>query len=131
MNSSNEELNEAELVVKQDSIDPAVTHYRSLSSTGIAYAATFTTQDAYSPLDEMVEGNSNASLAIKTATFDDSNSNYEFVTGVLTSKQYLPFDQQTADTDPAGCVLDEYDPIASCPAMYRWIEPKTQARGNI
>ncbi|MDC5821346.1 lipase [Vibrio europaeus] len=130
MNSSNEELNDSELVVKQDSIAPAVTHYRSLASAGIAYAATFTTQDAYSPLDEMVEANSNASVAIKAATFDDSNSNYEFVTGVLTSKQYLPFDQQTADTDPAGCVLDEYDPIASCPAMYRWITPEDTSQGE-
>ncbi|NOI80581.1 lipase [Vibrio tubiashii] len=130
MNSSNEELSDSELVVKRDSIDPAVTHYRSLASAGIAYAATFTTQDAYSPLDEMVEANSNALVDIKTVTFDDSNSNYEFVTGVLTSKQYLPFDQQTADTDSAGCVLDEYNPIASCPAMYRWITPEDTSKGE-
>jgi|GEM_PF-3199615 len=130
MKSSYEELNDSELVMKQDSIDPAVSHYLSLASSGIAYAATFTTQDAYSPLDKMVEGNSDADLAVVKSSFDNSNPNYEFVDGVLTAKQYLPFDQQTADTDPAGCVLDEFDPINACPSMYRWMKPSNNTKGE-
>ena len=130
MNSSNEELSDSELVVKRDSIDPAVTHYRSLASAGIAYAATFTTQDAYSPLDKMVLGNANASISLVPGSYDSSNINFDEVKGILTVNQYLPFDQQTADEDPSGCVLDDYDPINSCPAMYRWIEPADTTYGH-
>ncbi|WCP66106.1 lipase [Vibrio tubiashii] len=130
MNSSNEELSDSELVVKRDSIDPAVTHYRSLASAGIAYAATFTTQDAYSPLDEMIEGNKNAKLELVLGSLNTKHNDFDEAEGILTVTQYLPFDQQTADNDPSGCVLDEYDPINACQAMYRWIEPADTTNGH-
>lgn len=106
-----------------------MSHYRSLASSQVAYAATFTTQDAYSPLDQMVLGNSGAALTLLNSSFDQGRK-YSFIQGTLTTNQYLPFDQKTADNDPAGCILEPYDPVASCPAMYDWIKPQNTATGH-
>ncbi|MDN3684475.1 hypothetical protein QW180_16285 [Vibrio sinaloensis] len=42
---------------------------------------------------------------------------YAKYTGQLKSNYYLPFGRE----DSPNCLLDKYDPIASCPEMYRWI----------
>ncbi|MCW8329208.1 alpha/beta fold hydrolase [Photobacterium sp. SDRW27] len=129
-------LNENELRVK-DSIDNALTAFSDIegNTDTVVYASTFTTQDSYAILDSIVENNSESKLTFDdlspysvTALREEGNSDYqsgigdlfvkyELYRGSLESNYYLPFSKE----DSENCLLDEYDPVANCPDMYRWM----------
>ncbi|WP_241211668.1 alpha/beta fold hydrolase [Vibrio sinaloensis] len=128
------ELDQRERVLKQQTqlaVDAYINSVKGASEQDIVYAATFTTQDSYALLDKITEQNSDAQLtfnpqpvAINEPIQADSKSGigdlfvkYAKYTGRLKSNYYLPFGRE----DSPNCLLDKYDPIASCPEMYRWI----------
>jgi len=102
----------------QDQIIRAIT--TTNISGNVVYAAQFKTQSTYAILDSIIENNKSATLgALEPGT--KGGAKYDFYTAELTFPFYLPFTQDEAGADT--CVIDEFDPINSCPDLYRWMKP--------
>ena len=137
LNTPENELGERTRKLKHETqlaIDAYVGHFADTTKEEVVYAATFTTQDTYALLDTIVTENQGATLQfnpnpvtinepIKVNTksgIGDLFVKYAKYRGTLKSNYYLPF----SDADSATCKLDKYDPISSCPDMYRWMTNK-------
>ncbi|MFM2590388.1 alpha/beta fold hydrolase [Vibrio sp. TBV020] len=115
-------------------IDAYLSHVSGATEEEVVYAATFTTQDTYALLDAIVSENQSAKLHLDSTPIvinepikvnsksgvGDLFVKYAKYSGTLTSNYYLPFSDADSDT----CKLDKYDPISSCPDMYRWMTNK-------
>lgn len=90
----------------------------------IVYAAQFTTQNTYAILDSIIENNKSAALGDLTPVNTDGR-NYDTYTAELTLPYYLPFHGGTPEplSEKEACLVDEFDPIGSCPDLYRWMRP--------
>ncbi|MCC2522430.1 Ig-like domain-containing protein [Vibrio coralliilyticus] len=93
-------------------------------NTSFAYASTFTTQNSYSVIDNVVQqtiaDQPSFDLRILNHKIEGTlNKKYVVVSTYLKTNNYLPFTQDIADSEK--CELNSYDPISSCPSMYRWM----------
>lgn len=113
------QLTERELALKVQ-INTAITETNI--SGNLAYAAQFKTQSIYAISDAILKINSSSALADPVLKTDSDNpEKYDTYTAELSFPFYLPFTQAEAEADT--CVIDEFDPIASCPDLYRWMRP--------
>ena len=103
----------------------AVSAYSDLGKPNeVVYASTFTTQNSYSLIDKMITRTLDDSpfidlRIVKHEIKGDGLSKHVLVSAKLQTNNYLPFTQQISDGE--GCALDRFDPIASCPSMYKWM----------
>jgi len=118
-------LTDQELLV-QTQIQAAKAAAGTTISGEIVYAAQFSTQSTYAILDSIIENNQSAVLGELIAVNTDGRK-YDTYTAELTLPYYLPFH---GASPPPGipqdktCVVDEFDPIGSCPDLYRWMRPE-------
>ncbi|WP_254230435.1 Ig-like domain-containing protein [Vibrio coralliilyticus] len=109
----------------QEAIDAFEAHGHN---TNFAYASTFTTQNSYSVIDNIVTQTlvDNPSIEWKDASYTEKGKasgtdeeRYVILSASLITNNYLPLTQRNANEET--CVLDSYDPINKCPSMYKWI----------
>lgn len=108
----------------------AVSAYSDLGKPNeVVYASTFTTQNSYSIIDNIVQQTiadptSPPTLDLTNIQITEVNSArpskaHVIVSGAtLETNNYLPFTQNIADKEK--CLLDSYDPTTNCPSMYNW-----------
>lgn len=96
-------------------------------SGNIAYAAQFKTQSSYAISDSIIENNKSASLGPLIPNKVGGRKAYDTYTASLTLPFYLPFTEDYSE----DCLVDEFDPIASCPDLYRWMRPEDDPEGHL
>lgn len=121
--ADNGELTDQEVDVKEQ-INTAMSA-TGIQAENIAYAAQFTTQSSYAISDAIIENNQSASLTDPALVKEGKK--YDTYTAELTLPFYLPFTVEDKDE----CLVDEFDPIGSCPELYRWMRPVGEPEGHL
>ncbi|MDX2321346.1 MAG: hypothetical protein QNK26_12225, partial [Moritella sp.] len=75
----------------------------------------------------IIENNATASLGALVDNQVGGRKAYDTYTADLTLPFYLPFTKEDKDS----CLVDEFDPIASCPELYRWMRPVNDPDGHL
>ncbi|WP_026006224.1 hypothetical protein [Moritella dasanensis] len=120
------ELTDQEVDVKEQ-INTAMA-VTGIQVENIAYAAQFTTQSSYAISDAIIANNQSASLGpLVPNKVDEPRGKYDTYTAELTLPFYLPFTKE----DEKDCLVDEFDPIGSCPALYDWMRPDNDPDGHL
>ncbi|MCG9597971.1 Ig-like domain-containing protein [Vibrio sp. Isolate25] len=126
LNTSPNELDEHEQWLQSTTQEAVDVYHTTGNPHSLVYAAKFTTQNSYTIIDTIVEQTRTSVPAprvdMSLSTEDhkiDRKKGWVIVSTKLTTNNYLPFTQEIADSE--GCTLDRFDPIASCPSMYRWM----------
>ncbi|MCG9683228.1 Ig-like domain-containing protein [Vibrio sp. Isolate23] len=126
LNTSTNELDEHEQWLQSTTQEAVDVYHTTGNPHSLVYAAKFTTQNSYAIIDTIVEQTRTSVPAprvdMSLSTEDhkiDIKKGWVIVSTKLTTNNYLPFTQEIADSE--GCTLDRFDPIASCPSMYRWM----------
>jgi len=111
---------------------------RAIATTNISgnvvYAAQFKTQSVYAILDSIIENNQNAKFSELIPVEDDPDKGkYDTYRVALTMPYYLPFEGNSPEfqSNNEACLVDEFDPIGSCPDLYRWMRPKGDDKGHL
>jgi len=110
-------LTDQELLV-QTQIQAAKAAAGTTISGEVVYAAQFSTQSSHVISDSIIENNQ-SSLISDLTPVKQSGNKYHTYTAKLTLPFYLPFTEDYSE----NCLVDEFDPIAACPELYRWMRP--------
>jgi len=120
-------LTEQEQLV-QTQIQAAKAAAGSSISGEIVYAAQFSTQSSHAISDSIIENNKSAFLwPLVPNKVGGNRSKYDTYTARLTLPFYLPFTEDYSE----NCLVDEFDPIASCPELYQWMRPEGDSDGHL
>ncbi|WP_171354576.1 MULTISPECIES: Ig-like domain-containing protein [Vibrio] len=127
LNTDPSELDEHEQWL-QTTTQEAVDIYNTTGNQhSLVYASKFTTQNSYSVIDNVIEQTlaDNPEILWDEVTYkkkgisSDDQERHVIVSAHLKSNNYLPLTQENATEEK--CKLDIYDPVASCPSMYKWM----------
>lgn len=119
-------LTEQERLV-QTQIQAAKAAAGSTVSGEIVYAAQFSTQSSHAISDSIIENNESAFIGHLIPEKVGGKKAYDTYTAPLTLPFYLPFTKE----DEQNCLVDEFDPIAACPELYRWMRPVGDPDGHL
>ncbi|WFB47184.1 Ig-like domain-containing protein [Vibrio coralliilyticus] len=127
LNTDPSELDEHEQWL-QTTTQEAVDIYNTTGNQhSLVYASKFTTQNSYSVIDNVIQQTLVDNPEIlwdevthkKKGISSDDQERHVIVSAHLKSNNYLPLTQDNATEEK--CKLDIYDPVASCPSMYKWM----------
>ncbi|WP_171348141.1 Ig-like domain-containing protein [Vibrio coralliilyticus] len=128
LNTDPSELDEHEQWLQTTTQEAVDLYHTTGNQHSLVYASKFTTQNSYSVIDNVIKQTLADTPEIlwdevkhdpKGDPRNPPAERHVVVSAHLKSNNYLPLTQENATEEK--CKLDIYDPVASCPSMYKWM----------